>query len=75
MVRPLGRLAAAASAGASASVSTMTTTPRTARYTNPDPDRGQYRPDKPTFVGLQSYSDYSATTAFRDIRITALEPG
>jgi hypothetical protein len=47
----------------------------TARYTNPDPDRGRYRPDKPTFVGLQSYSDYSATTAFRDIRITALEPG
>jgi choline dehydrogenase-like flavoprotein len=47
----------------------------TARYTNLDPDRGRFRPDEPTFVGLQSYSDYSATTAFRDIRVTALAPG
>ncbi len=44
----------------------------TARYTNPDPDRGRFRPDAATFVGLQSYSDRSATTAFRDIRVTAL---
>ena len=47
----------------------------TARYTNPDPHRGRFRPDVPTFVGLQSYSDYSATTAFRDIRVTGLAPG
>jgi len=26
----------------------------------------------PTFVGLQSYSNYSYTTAFRNIRITVL---
>ena len=47
----------------------------TARYTNTDPHRGRFRPDKPTFVGRQSYSDYSATAAFRDIRITALATG
>lgn len=44
----------------------------TARYTNPDPNRGQFLPNEPTFVGLQSYSNYSYTTAFRNIRITAL---
>lgn len=45
----------------------------TARYTNPDPDRGRFRPGEPTFVGLQSYSDRSYPTAFRDIRITVLD--
>jgi hypothetical protein len=44
----------------------------TARYTNPDPNRGQFAPNEPTFVGLQSYSNYSFTTAFRNIRVTVL---
>jgi Domain of Unknown Function (DUF1080)/GMC oxidoreductase len=44
----------------------------TARYTNPDANRGQFLPNQPTFVGLQSYSNFSFTTAFRNIRITAL---
>jgi hypothetical protein len=42
----------------------------TARYTNPDPNRGRFLPDEPTFIGLQSYSNYSYTMAFRRIRLT-----
>jgi len=44
----------------------------TARYTNPDPNRGQFAPNEPTFVGLQAYSNYAFTTAFRRIRVTVL---
>jgi len=55
----------------------------TAKYTIPDPalaqfptpydkSRGRYPTSEPTFVGLQSYSDYSFTTAFRNITATAL---
>ncbi|PYQ86068.1 MAG: hypothetical protein DMG02_26235 [Acidobacteria bacterium] len=44
----------------------------TARYTNPDPNRGRPAPNDPVFVGLQSYSNYSYTAAFRNIRITVL---
>jgi len=44
----------------------------TCRYTNPDPNRGQFSLAEPTFVGLQSYSNYTYTTAFRNIRITVL---
>jgi hypothetical protein len=44
----------------------------TAHYTNTDPNRGQFSATEPTFVGLQSYSNYSYTTAFRNIRITVL---
>jgi choline dehydrogenase-like flavoprotein len=51
---------------------------QTSRYTianggyNPIPDRGQFFANRPTFVGLQSYSVYAYTTAFRNVRITAL---
>ena len=44
----------------------------TAKYTNPDPNRGRFSSTQPTFVGLQSYSNYSYTTAFKNIRVTAL---
>jgi choline dehydrogenase-like flavoprotein len=44
----------------------------TARYTNTDPNRGRFSPVEPTFVGFQSYSNYSFTTAFRNIRVTVL---
>ena len=44
----------------------------TARFTNTDPNRGQFSPAQPAFVGLQSYSNYSYTTAFRNVRVTAL---
>jgi hypothetical protein len=44
----------------------------TAQYTNTDPNRGRFSPVEPTFVGLQSYSNYSFPTAFRNIRITVL---
>jgi hypothetical protein len=44
----------------------------TAKYSNTDPSRGRFSPVEPTFVGLQSYSNYSYTTAFRKIRITVL---
>ena len=44
----------------------------TARYTNTNPNRGRFAAAIPTFVGLQSYSNYSYTTAFRNIRITTL---
>jgi Domain of Unknown Function (DUF1080)/GMC oxidoreductase len=44
----------------------------TARYTNTDPARGRFSPTEPTFIGLQSYSNYSFTTAFRNIRVTVL---
>jgi choline dehydrogenase-like flavoprotein len=61
---------------------TLNGTP-TARYTIPDPNvvhfpppydpnRGRYAATEPTFIGLQSYSNYSYTTAFRNIRITVL---
>ncbi len=42
----------------------------TAKYTNPDPNRGRFSGTQPTFVGLQSYSNYSYTTAFKNIRAT-----
>lgn len=44
----------------------------TAQYTNTDPNRGRFAAAEPTFVGLQSYSNHSFTTAFRNIRITVL---
>src|SRR5262249_52770119 len=44
----------------------------TARYTNTDPTRGRFSPSESTFIGLQSYSNYSYTTAFRNLRITVL---
>jgi len=55
----------------------------TAKYTIPDPavvhfpapydqNRGRFPAAEPTFVGLQSYSNYSYTTAFRNIRATVL---
>jgi len=51
---------------------------QTAKYTianggySPIPDRGQFFANRATFMGLQSYSNYSYTTAFRNIRITVL---
>jgi hypothetical protein len=44
----------------------------TARYTNTDATRGQFSATRPTFIGLQSYSNYSYTTAFRNLQITVL---
>jgi hypothetical protein len=45
----------------------------TAKYTNPDPNRGRFLGNTAgTFVGLQSYSNYSYTTAFKNIRATVL---
>ncbi len=55
----------------------------TAQYTIPDPaavhfpspydpSRGRFPASEPTFIGLQSYSNYSYSTAFRNIRITVL---
>ncbi len=55
----------------------------TAQYTIPNPatvhfpppydqNRGRFPAAEPTFVGLQSYSNYSYTTAFRNIRVTVL---
>ena len=55
----------------------------TAQYTIPDPvrvnfpppwdqHRGRYPASEPTFIGLQSYSNYSYTTAFRNMRATVL---
>jgi hypothetical protein len=55
----------------------------TARYTIPDPavvhfpppydpSRGRFPISEPTFIGLQSYSNYSFTTAFRNIRVAVL---
>jgi hypothetical protein len=44
----------------------------TCRYTNPDPNRGRFSPTEPTFIGLQAYSNYAYTTAFRNVRITVL---
>jgi hypothetical protein len=44
----------------------------TARYTNTEPNRGRFSAGESTFVGLQSYSNYSYTTAFRNIRMTVL---
>lgn len=34
--------------------------------------RGQFSATEPTFIGLQSYSNYSFPTAFRNIRVTVL---
>jgi hypothetical protein len=53
----------------------------TAQYTIPDPatthfpapwdqSRGRFPASEPTFIGLQSYSNYSFMTAFRNIRVT-----
>ena len=55
----------------------------TAQYTIPDPavvhfpppcdqSRGRYPATEPTFIGLQSYSNYSYTTGFRNIRVTVV---
>jgi hypothetical protein len=55
----------------------------TAQYALPDPavvrfpapydqNRGRFPATEPTFIGLQSYSNYSYTTAFRNIRVTVL---
>ena len=44
----------------------------TAKYTNTDPARGRFSAADPTFIGLQAYSNYSYTTAFRNIRATVL---
>ena len=44
----------------------------TARYTNAEPGRGQFSASDPSFVGLQSYSNYSFTTAFRNLQIAVL---
>src|SRR5262249_5274969 len=42
----------------------------TAKYTNTDPNRGRFAQNEPTFIGLQSYSNYSFPAAFRHIRVT-----
>jgi hypothetical protein len=44
----------------------------TCKYTNTDATRAQFSATEPTFIGLQSYSNYSYPTAFRNIRITVL---
>ena len=55
----------------------------TAKYTIPDPavaqfplpwdpSRGRYPATESTFIGLQSYSNYSYTTAFRNIRAAVI---
>lgn len=44
----------------------------TARYTNTDSARGRFSATIPTFVGLQSYSNYSFTTAFKNVKVTVL---
>jgi hypothetical protein len=44
----------------------------TAKYTNTQPARGQFSATQPTFVGLQSYSNYSFTAAFRNLQVTVL---
>jgi choline dehydrogenase-like flavoprotein len=44
----------------------------TAKYTNTDPNRGRFSLVEPTFIGLQAYSNYSFTTAFRQVRATVL---
>jgi hypothetical protein len=44
----------------------------TCKYTNTDASRGQFSTTEPTFIGLQSYSNYSFTVAFRNIRVTVL---
>ena len=44
----------------------------TAKYTNTYPNRGRFSAVEPTFIGLQSYSNYSFTTAFRNISVTVL---
>jgi hypothetical protein len=44
----------------------------TAKYTNAQPGRGRFSATEPTFIGLQSYSNYSYTTAFRNLQVTVL---
>ncbi len=44
----------------------------TCKYTNTDASRGQFSATEPTFIGLQSYSNYGFPTAFRNVRVTAL---
>jgi hypothetical protein len=44
----------------------------TAKYTNTQSGRGQFSATDPTFIGLQSYSNYSFTTAFRNLQVTVL---
>ena len=44
----------------------------TAKHTNTQPARGQFSATQPTFVGLQSYSNYSFTAAFRNLQVMVL---
>jgi hypothetical protein len=44
----------------------------TAKYTNTQSGRGRFSTTDPTFIGLQSYSNYSFTTAFRNLQVTVL---
>ena len=44
----------------------------TAKYTNTDGARGRFSATEPTFVGLQSYSNYGLTTALRRNRAPVL---
>ena len=47
--------------------------PATVHFPSPwDPSRGRYPANEPTFIGLQSYSNYSYTTAFRNIRVAVV---
>jgi len=44
----------------------------TCKYTNKEVNRGRFSATEPTFVGLQSYANYSFTTAFKNLKITVL---
>jgi len=44
----------------------------TAKYTNTDANRDRFSAQKPTFIGLQSYSNYGFTAAFRGVHVTVL---
>jgi len=44
----------------------------TAKYTNTDPTRGRFSTSEPTFISLQCYSNYSFTTAFRNLKAPVL---
>lgn len=44
----------------------------TCKYTNKEADRGRFSTTEPTFIGLQSYANYSFTAAFKNVKITVL---
>ena len=44
----------------------------TCKFTNKDSARGRFSATVPTFIGLQSYSIYGYTTAFKNMKITVL---